>query len=135
MNHPARQSLKKEERLKSRKQIEHLFRDGKQFSIFPFRVWYTYREAGVPLQAGFGVSAKNFSRAVDRNRIKRLSRETYRLQKQALLDALDGNNLRINLFFIFTGKDIPLYPAVYQRMGDLLNKLLRLIHEKNTSNP
>jgi ribonuclease P protein component len=127
-------SLKKEERLKSRKQIDLLFSEGKQFSLFPFRVFYGYRETGVPLQAGFGAGTKNFPKAVDRNRIKRLSREGYRLQKHILLEALGKNNLRINLFFIYTGREIPLYPAVYQRMSDLLQRLIRIINEKNTSN-
>ncbi|MBL0182209.1 MAG: ribonuclease P protein component [Chitinophagaceae bacterium] len=79
----------KTEKLKSRKTIEQLFAEGKSFSNFPFRViWKFTQTADAALQAGFTVSSKNFKNAVDRNRIKRLMREAYRLQKNAPLSAL-----------------------------------------------
>ena len=82
-------TLKKDERLKRRKIIEQLFSEGRAVTAFPIRVQYKMvDQLTEPLQAGFSVSSRNFKRAVDRNRIKRLMREAYRLQKLPLEQAL-----------------------------------------------
>ena len=94
-------TLGKQERLKSRKAIEQLFKDGQRFTSTPYRVFY--KKAGKPeLQFGAGVSSKNFKKAVDRNRVKRLMREAYRLQKNNLQKHLKDRNTGLNLFFNFT---------------------------------
>ena len=160
---------KKGERLKSRKLIERVFREGKSFSLFPFRVYYLLDPgaasssapaifpppAGHPplsaghhatpsptpppgspllspvrtpvpsLQAGFGATTRNFKKAVDRNRIKRLSREAYRLQKQALHDHLVEKNHFLAVFFIYTGKELPDYGTVTEKIGVALQKLMK----------
>ena len=68
----------KQERLKSRKQIDALFAGGKSVTAFPVRVKYQWvpRAAGaVPVLAGVSVSRRAFKHAADRNRVKRLLRE------------------------------------------------------------
>lgn len=132
-------TLGKNERLKSRKLIEQLFSEGKSFVIIPFKVYYLFfpltthrhseRSEGSPLtiQFGVGVSAKNFKKAVDRNRIKRLTRESYRLQKNPLREKLKSKNIQLNLFFIYTGKELPEYDEVYKKVGSALIKLDKLI--------
>jgi ribonuclease P protein component len=127
-----RYTLKKTERLKSRKRIEMLFREGKSFSLFPFKIFYllTLRAPEAPaaspdpLQAGFGVSARIFRRAVDRNRIKRLSREAWRLQRHPLSDHLQKKGLCMTVFIIYTGKQLPEYAVVTQKIGVALQKLM-----------
>jgi ribonuclease P protein component len=117
---------KKGERLKSRKLIERLFREGQRFSLFPFRIHYLADTTpSPPLQAGFGASTRNFKKAVDRNRIKRLSREAYRLQKQALLDHLVENGRSLAVFFIYTGKELPDYGTVTEKIAVALQKLIK----------
>ena len=76
-------TLGKEERLKSRKLIGKLYEEGKSIKVFPLRMVYVPVAHGTkfPVQAGFSVPKRNFKRAVHRNRIKRLLRETYRLEK------------------------------------------------------
>ena len=136
MSGPVKYTLGKTERLKSRKQIDAIFSSGKQFTLFPIRVFYQFRESAsplLPLQAGFGVSARNFPLAVHRNRIKRRTREAYRLQKQALFDLLPVNNACLDLFFIYTGREMPEYAVISRRVGECLEKLIRIIHEKNPS--
>jgi ribonuclease P protein component len=115
-----RYTLGRNERLKSRKQIERLFKEGKTFSVPPLRVYYsldkttTEDELLFPLHFGVGVSTKNFKKAVDRNRVKRLLREAYRLQKNDLKEKVMLKKLHLNLFFIFTGKELPAYELVYE---------------------
>jgi ribonuclease P protein component len=125
-------TLGKKERLKSRKQTELLFSEGKKFTITPFRIHYSLDKAKKStLQFGAGVSKKNFKKAVDRNRIKRLMRESYRLQKKIIKEKLEENNYQLNLFFIYTGKELPDYHDVYEKTGKVLDKLGVLIEEKN----
>lgn len=111
-----------------------MFREGKSFALFPFRVYYLadrtpngQEEASSSgwLQAGFGASSKNFKKAVDRNRIKRLTREAYRLQKQALQDQLKEKNQALSVFFIYVGKELPDQQMVSGKIGSALQKLLK----------
>ena len=80
---------------------------------------------GSPVQAGFGAGSRHFKKAVDRNRIKRLSREAYRLQKLPLLELLKKKERSLVLFFIYTGKELPDYRTVSDKIGVLLQKLMR----------
>jgi len=82
----------KQEKLKSRVIIDRMFTEGKTVSKYPLRLVYIpLSEAdaeGMPLKMGVSVSKKHFKKAVDRNYFKRLLRETYRHNKQILLDGL-----------------------------------------------
>jgi ribonuclease P protein component len=80
-----------------------------------------------PLQAGFGASSRHFKKAVDRNRIKRLSREAYRLQKQLLFQRLHEKGRCMAVFFIYTGKELPEYAIVSEKIGVALQKLIKEI--------
>ena len=81
----------------------------------------------VAVQAGFGAGSRHFKRAVDRNRIKRLSREAYRLQKQELISWLEAKGSHLAVFFIYTGKDFPDQATVTQKIGVILQKLVKEI--------
>lgn len=122
-------TLGKKERLKSRKQIELLFKNGQRFVVPSFRVFYSFRAhtgdvAGEPLQAGFSASSRNFKTAVSRNRIKRLTREAYRVQKNVLKDQLEKQNRSLNVFFIYTGRELPTYDEVYSSINLALSRLI-----------
>jgi ribonuclease P protein component len=122
-------TLKKDERLKRRKIIEQLFSEGRAVTAFPIRVQYKMvDQLTVPLQAGFSVSSRNFKRAVDRNRIKRLMREAYRLQKLPLQQALQTKQQQLALFLIYTGKELPVYALVKEKVEVVLTKLLQTVN-------
>jgi len=120
-------TLGKDERLKSRKQIEQLFSEGRAVTAFPIRVQYKLIDQPntAPLQAGFSASSRNFKKAVDRNRIKRLLRETYRLQKRELIEVLKVQRRIGYVFFIYTDKQMPQYPIVFDTMSKCLEVLKR----------
>ncbi len=121
-------TLGKNERLKSRKQIEQLFQEGKKISVPPFYLYYLVNknsDSNFPgIQFGVAVSGKNFKKAVDRNRIKRLTREAYRLQKIPLQQKLEEKNLQLQIFFIYTGKELPDFNTVKEKVAVALKKLL-----------
>ncbi|HKH60488.1 MAG TPA: ribonuclease P protein component [Flavitalea sp.] len=126
-------TLGKNERLKQRKFIEQLFREGKSFSVFPFRIYYSFmEELTSPLQAGFSASTRNFKRAVDRNRIKRITKEAYRLQKNKLNDELTLRKKKLAVFFVYTDKNLPAFEIVKDRIQIALQKLITIIHETDT---
>lgn len=121
-------TIGKNERLKSRKAIDLLFREGKRFTISPFRVFYC--ETGqVELLAGVGVGTKNFKKAVDRNRIKRQAREAWRLQKGQLKEQLIQNGKGLHVFLIFTEKSLPAYEQVFEAITIIIGKLKKLVEK------
>ena len=111
----------KAEHLKSKKTIEQLFSRGQQAFQYPFKVMYLVDDVhnGYP-QALFSASKRHFKHAVDRNKIKRMSREAYRLHKPHLLPE---NGKVAALAFIYVGKKIENYQLMHQSMGKVLKKL------------
>ena len=122
--------LKKTDRLKSRKAIDIMFTKGKSFSNYPFRILWMNVENEDGLKAGFSASTKNFKKATDRNKIKRLVREAYRLQKNDLAVQLSLNKKAINVFFIYTGKEVPTYDLIFEKMGNVLKRIIKLTDEQ-----
>ncbi len=136
-----RYTFKKEEKLKSRKTIEQLFKEGKSFSSFPFRVLWKFTEtAKAPIQTGFAVSSKHFKKAVDRNRIKRLMREAYRLQKNELQSLLAQEATRLcgqkqlAVFIIYVGTDLPEYDLIFDKTTHVLMRLIKITNENLSAN-
>ncbi len=129
MNDQQRYYFRKEDKLKSRKAIEHLFAKGKSFSNFPFRVVWIPANEKATLQAGVGVSNRNFKKAVDRNRIKRLMREAYRLQKNDLQQHLKDKERSMSVFFLYQGKELPQYEDVFEKIGTAIKRLIKLSNE------
>lgn len=83
------------------------------------------------MQAGFGVSVKNFKKAVDRNRVKRLMKEAYRVQKTELQNTLTFKNIRLVLFCIYTARDMPEYLAMNSKISMALKRLQKQIDENH----
>lgn len=81
----------------------------------------------MPVQATVSVSSRNFKKAVDRNRIKRQLREVYRLQKPDLTMQLGDINKQIALFFIYTGKELPEYNDLFEKMQKILTRLQDIV--------
>lgn len=131
-------TLGKEERLKSRKQIDHLFQQGHSFNLFPFRIFYSIVDMeaeDTPLRVGIGASTRNFKKAVDRNRIKRLGREAWRLQKNELRERLTKTDRRLNVFLIYTAKEIESFDVIKQKVAAVIIKLNKIIDENTGANP
>jgi ribonuclease P protein component len=120
-------SYNKFEKLKSRKQIELLFAQGKSISSFPVKVFYLPVEHTPlhPIQVGVGVSARNFKKAVDRNTIKRRMREAYRLHKLPLHAHLMAEQKSVAVFILWIDKQLPTTAALQDLMPHVVEKLIK----------
>lgn len=122
-------TFKKEERLCSKKVIDKLFTEGQTFLAYPLKIVFLPLELQLnfPVQAGFTVSKKNFKRAVKRNRLKRLMREAYRLNKNELYLHLKGQQIAV--FFIYIGKDISTFEAIEKATKKAFQLILKKLEE------
>jgi ribonuclease P protein component len=68
------------------------------------------------------VSKRNFKRAVDRNRIKRLMREAYRKNKSNFHKTLTNKNMQCALLLMYTGKMVPDYGEVEKKLNLTLQR-------------
>ena len=122
-------TFKKDERLKSRKIIERLYKEGKSLKAFPLRMVYfqTRDISNFYVQVGMSVPKRNFKKAVDRNRIKRLMRESYRKQKYLVYD-----KLKVPCVFMisYIGKKADKYTDIENKMKELLTSLVKEITKK-----
>jgi ribonuclease P protein component len=116
----------KEERLCSRRLLDLLFKNGSSFLLYPYRVSYLFiaDKAEAPVQVVINVSKKRFKRAVDRNLLKRRTREAYRLQKQEeIYSSLNTPDQLLLLSLQFIGKQIYDFGFLEKKMLATLRKL------------
>ena len=118
----------KKEKLKSKKLIDQLFAEGQSVSAFPLRLVYlqTTFDDKVIAKTGVSVSKRNFKTAVDRNRIKRLLREAYRLNKAHYF-----NNITTQYAFmiLYIGREKPTFTHVEIKMKHLFKKFVDKVSE------
>ena len=128
-------TIAKTERLKSRKVIDQLFTNGRRFNSGPLRVSWSVQKGDGDLLFGVGAGTRHFKRAHDRNRIKRLMREAWRLQNGTLKNQLAEQRVSLNVFVLYTARELPVHETMLQQMARIIDNLLRFSHEKNTLVP
>jgi ribonuclease P protein component len=123
---PRKYTFPKEEHLCSKKRIKQLFnRKNPSLGVYPLRLTWVAAPARTtaPPQVLITVPKRAFKRAVDRNRLKRLVREAYRLNKHRLTEAENGHPVEL-LGILYTGKEKSELPLVEKKLISGLNRLL-----------
>ena len=118
-------TLHKAERLNRKKVIEKMFAGGsRSFSLFPLRVVYLpVEELETPVSILVSVSKRRFKRAVKRNRVKRLVREAYRLNKSLLLETVQQRGIRLAVAFIYLSDRLADMSLIDERMKTALSRI------------
>ena len=131
-------TYKKKDKLKSRKQTQYLFSKGQSIQVFPIKLIYTIEQTdpddsnamiqsdGI-VQAGVGAPSRTFRKAVQRNRVKRLLREAYRLEKPNFINQLNLANKRLNLFFLYIDAQVLVQAEVQSKLREALAILIKKI--------
>ena len=134
--------LPKGERLYLREEIERLHDRGRSFVSYPIRVvWLvepiathsTSEQAQVAVMTS--VAKRRFKHAVDRNRIKRMTRSAYRLHKTSLWQAATQHHCTVRLALQSVAKTMPTYPELDQAVEQAIARIVKEIDKSSPTSP
>ncbi|MFN3756167.1 MAG: ribonuclease P protein component [Flavobacterium sp.] len=116
-----RNTYPKSEKLKSQKKIELLFSEGKSVAVYPLRLVYVPidNKEKTEIQIGISASKKYFKKATERNRMKRLLREAYRLNKTLLWNDLQHSFV---IMFLYQSKEEISFVELNEKTVQLFEK-------------
>lgn len=120
MNH----KFSKKESLKRKKYFDTLFSDGSSVKKYPVRAIFVefnkekFPDVDLPniSQIAFSVPKKRFKLAVHRNRLKRLLREAYRLNKNILTD-------KYAIIFVYLSREQVDFKTMQEAVVSILNEI------------
>jgi len=120
------QTLGKEYKLCSQKIIGAIYEDKKVVKQFPLLIHFKIipLPEAVPFQLVFSAPKRTFRKAHDRNRIKRLLRETVRKNKLILESFFNEKNIQVALFLVYTNKEELPYDVLFRKTEQLFQKLI-----------
>lgn len=124
-------SFPKKERITSKTLLDKLFTEGKSVNNFPIKLVYLPTSFSDNTQLKILVVApkRNFKSAVKRNRIKRLMREVYRLNKHTIFN---NSETSFALAFLYLGKEMPDYQMIEEKMQGVIHKFLKKQADEKT---
>lgn len=120
-------TFKKEERLCSRQLIDRLYNEDHRLMAFPYSV--QWMKVDGPCQVMIVAPKRKFHHAVDRNRVRRLTRECYRLRKHILYQFLEEHGISIVFSMIYIHNEI----MPYEQLGHKMDKLLAALEKEITT--
>lgn len=121
----------KAQKLKSNLVFDRVFAEGEKIKAFPILARHTTSsfDANVPFQVATTVSKRRFRKAVSRNRIKRLMREAWRLEKHRLETDWTKGDPQGALVLIYVGREIP----TFENCADTIRKIVDVLLEKKAN--
>ena len=121
-------TLKKSERISRKREIDCLFERGEVFISYPLRVVYVKQKplSRAEVAVLVSVSKKKFKYAVKRNRMKRLIREAYRQNKNALIRHCREKENGLLIAFLYIGNEM----CQWKEMEIAMQKSLDTLKER-----
>ena len=123
-----RHTIKKAERISFQREIDSLFKEGNAFVSYPLRVVFLKQKpfSGATVSILISVPKKKFKQAVKRNRLKRLIREAYRLNKASLIQYIQEKESGLLIAFLFIGKEL----SAWNEIETAMQKATGILMEK-----
>ncbi|MBR5056326.1 MAG: ribonuclease P protein component [Bacteroidales bacterium] len=106
-------SLPRKDIIRSKKEVETLLEKGEVLFRYPIKAYWLRDTGAGACRMMVSVPKRNFKRAVKRNRLKRLVREAFRLNRNMLGGA------EYDFLFVYLGKEICDYGAVESRIREI----------------
>lgn len=122
----------KKEKLCGDIRIGKLFSEGNAFITYPLRIVYKFSEekSDTPVKVLIGVPKKKIRKAVDRNRIKRLIREAYRLNKAEFVAVLNEKEWHLHLAITYVSDKEANFSLIQEKIRVALPRILNSINDK-----
>lgn len=121
-----RYTLSANERIKNSEEITTLIRKGQAFFLAPFKVYYSWTPIRTKpfVRVAFAVPKKKFSKAVMRNKLKRLSREGFRLQKSKLQELAIEKEHELSILFMYQKTQVLSCQEIHTAIGASIEKII-----------
>ncbi|MEA4981939.1 MAG: ribonuclease P protein component [Paludibacter sp.] len=122
----------KKEKLCGDIRIGKLFSEGNAFIVYPLRIVYKLSEekSDTPVKVLISVPKKKIRKAVDRNRIKRLIREVYRLNKAEFITAINEKELHLNLAITYVSDKEADFSLIQEKIRLAFPRILSTINDQ-----
>ncbi|MEA4937314.1 MAG: ribonuclease P protein component [Paludibacter sp.] len=116
----------KKEKLCGEIRIGKLFSEGKAFIVYPLRVVYLQSEerTNTPVKVLISVPKKKIRFAVQRNKIKRLIREAYRLNKSDFIVAINEKHISLHIAITYVADKETDFTLIQEKVRLILSKIL-----------
>lgn len=125
-------SFAKTERICSKKIIKNLIVQNNTLFVYPFKCYYSIENTDNQdnsNQIVVSISKKIFKKAVERNLLKRRTKEAYRIHKYGIIDSEDQiNHIQYKVLFVYIAKEI----LTYQQIEKSLVQILKMLSQKST---
>lgn len=131
MNEVESFSFGKDEKIVGEGIVDALFENGQSFVAYPLRVVYILHpeQKSPPISVLISIPKKRVKSAVNRNRLKRLIREAYRLNKRVVSDLCMERGFRLDIGFVYVKDEMVQFADIMKAMKKAIAELSKRIED------